>query len=144
MVEQENGELRWSFKGFESAREGQPLQEWIAQLKADLLQEHLYAIKDQLAEMQVMPRDDWGQPLFDELEGEGGISEIRIIPPIYSDENAFHYRIYGVFDEESVSYIFLHATNKKERNDKDGKKIAKRRLGELEAGTATTHEIDLD
>jgi hypothetical protein len=144
MINEENEDVKWCFLGFESPAEGRPVQNWISQFKADHLDEHLYAIKDQLAEMQVMPLKDWGEPLFDELEGEGGISEIRIIPPIYSDGWEFHYRIYGVFDLESVSYIFLHATNKKVRNDKHGKAIAKRRLSELQKGTAVPHELDLD
>jgi hypothetical protein len=143
MIVDELDEERWSFYGFESPREGRPVQAWIGQIRVDRLDDHLFAIKDQLAMLQVTPRSEWDQPLFDPLWGEGGISEIRF-DPIKCERGKFYYRIYGVFDEESAAYIFLHATNKQRRNDKHGKAIAKRRLGELRSGEATTHEIDLE
>src|SRR5579863_7183535 len=132
-------EIWWDFDGFESPKEGKPVQAWLDGLQAD----HRDEIKDRLAELQVTPRDEWEEPLFDPLVGEGGISEIRF-DPIKCQRGKFYYRIYGAFEEEEIRYIFLHATNKRERNDRHGKAIAKRRLLELGAGQAKTHPIRLD
>lgn len=125
------------FLGFESAKEGQPVQTWFDGLPP----EHLDEVKDRLAALQVLPVSDWEDPLFDPLHGEGGISEIRF-DKIICIRGKFYYRIYGFFDEEA--YVFLHATNKKVKNDRPGKTIAKRRLHELQEGQAKIHELDLD
>src|SRR6266849_5781757 len=114
----------WTFLGFESAKEGQPVQKWFDGLPLD----HLDEVKDRLGVLQVLPRSDWDEPYFDPLIGEGGISEIRF-DAIKCVKGKFYYRIYGFFEDEA--YIFLHATNKKVKNDRHGKQIAKRRLREL-------------
>jgi hypothetical protein len=112
----EEQECRWTFLGFESPNEGRPVQSWFDNLTED----HRDEIKDVLAFLQVTPRADWEeQPnrLFDPLIGEGGISEIRF-DPIKCLQGKFYYRIYGFFGaEEEESYKFLHATNKKVKND---------------------------
>ncbi len=131
---------KWTFLGFESAKEGQPVQVWFNNLSLD----HRDEVKDRLAYLQVTPRSDWDEPFFDPLEGEGGISEIRF-DPIKCVRGKFYYRIYGFFaPEEEESYNFLHVTNKKSRNDRHGKAIAKRRLRELQDGDAKRHKFDLD
>lgn len=135
----QDSEIRWSFHGFLSSKEGRPVQVWLDGLPPD----HLDSVKDRLAELQVMPRSEWEEPFFDDLIGEGGISEIRF-DFIKCERGKFYYRIYGLFEEEQVRYIFLHSTNKRERNDRHGKAIAKRRLRELRAGQATIHAIRLD
>jgi Phage derived protein Gp49-like (DUF891) len=135
----ETVEYRWAFFGFESTAEGQPVQAWLDALPGD----HLDEIKDRLAVLQVMPRSDWDEPFFDPLTGEGGISEIRF-DPIKCQKGKFYYRIYGVFEEEETRYTFLHGSNKRERNDRHGKAIAKRRLGELGTDQARIHPIRLD
>lgn len=133
----EVGDCVWTFLGFESAKEGQPVQTWFDGLPLD----HLDEVKDRLGVLQVLPRSDWDEPYFDPLIGEGGISEIRF-DPIKCVKGKFYYRIYGFFEDEA--YIFLHATNKKVKNDRHGKKIAKRRLRELQDGQAEAHQLDLD
>jgi hypothetical protein len=133
-------ENRWAFHGFESSREGRPVQVWWDSLPDD----HRYYLKDKLAELQVTPRSEWEEPDFDPLVGEAGISEIRFDPIECEKGKFFYYRIYGFFVEGEESYIFLHGTNKRERNDKNGKAIAKRRLSELNSQEAGIHPIGLD
>jgi hypothetical protein len=133
----------WRWLGFTSASEPRPVQAWIDEMKRNY-PDHFYAVKDQLARMQVTPRDQWEEPFFDPLDGEGGISEIRFDPPIRGELRFHYYRIYGFFDEDSVCYIFLHGTDKRRRNDKDGKATAKRRLGKLRSNEAALCEISLD
>jgi len=136
-------DCRWTFLGFESPSGEKPVQSWFYSLP----EEHRDEIKDVLAFLQVTPRAYWEeQPnrLFDPLIGEGGISEIRF-EPIKCIRGKFYYRIYGFFGaEEEKSYKFLHATNKKVRNDRPGKKIGKRRLLEVQENTATLHKFSLD
>jgi len=133
---------KWTFLSFESAKEGKPIQSWFDGLPED----HRDAVKDILATLQVTRRCDWEEPLFDPLIGEGGeISEIRVVPVIVGPEGRFVYRIYGFFGEEDEeSYKFLHAVNKKVGNDKHGKAIAKRRLGEFKDGQAQFHAFSMD
>ena len=136
----EEQDSKWAFFGFESAREGQPVQVWFGNLRED----HRDLVKDRLSYLQVTPRSDWDEPHFDPLPGAGGISEIRF-DPIRCLAGKFYYRIYGFFGtEEEESYNFLHATNKKSRNDKLGKAIAKRRLHELQTAEAELHPFNLD
>jgi hypothetical protein len=136
----EDQDCRWAFRGFESPKEGQPVQFWYDHLPV----EHHDEIKDLLAFLQVTPRVQWEEPLFDPLIGEGGISEIRCAE-IKCLQGKFYYRIYGYFGaEEEESYNFLHPNNKKKRNDRHGKAIAKRRLRELQNEEATLHDFNLD
>jgi len=142
MNSEEQG-CRWTFLGFESLGEGQPVQFWFDKLT----EEHRDEIKDVLAFLQVTPRAEWeelpGHP-FDPLIGEGGISEIRF-KPIKCLRGIFYYRIYGFFGaRQEESYKFLHGTNKKVKNDRHGKKIAKRRLLEIQEKKATLHKFSLD
>jgi hypothetical protein len=136
----EGQDCKWAFLGFEAAGGEQPVQLWFNTLPAD----HRDVIKDRLAFLQVTPRSNWDEPFFDPLIGEGGISEIRF-DPIKCVRGKFYYRIYGFFGpEEDESYKFLHATNKKSRNDTHGKAIAKKRLRQLQSGEARLHKFDMD
>lgn len=142
MSETDQEECRCKFEAFESPELGKPVQTWFN----SLLEDHRDHIKETLAVMQVMPWSDWDESEnYDPLIGEGGISEIRFAE-IISEQGKFCYRIYGFFDEAEGSYIFLHGTNKRKRNDKDGKRIAKQRLADLEAqeGTSSVHEFSMD
>jgi hypothetical protein len=134
-------DCKWTFLDFESAAEGTPVQSWFDSLPED----HRDEVKDRLGFLQVTPRSDWDEPYFDPLVGEGGeISEIRF-DPIKGVRGKFHYRIYGYFGlEEEESYKFLHATNKQQRNDRDGKAIAKRRLRQLQSREADFHQFDME
>jgi hypothetical protein len=137
----EDYDWKWAFFGFESAREGKPVQFWFDNLPEDHRDEN---VKDRLAFLQVTPRTEWNQPFFDPLDGEGEISEIRF-DLIKCLRGKFYYRIYGFFgSEKEESYNFLHGTNKKSRNDKHGKAIAKRRLRQLQDGEAKLHKFGLD
>lgn len=129
------------FLSFESLGDGRPVQEWYDHLKDD----HRDEVKDRLNFLQFSPREDWDEPYFDPLEGEGGIiSEIRF-KPIKDVTGKFYYRIYGFFDgDDAESYNFLHVVNKKVRNDRPGKNEAKERLQEILEETATLHEFNLD
>ena len=135
---------RWDWYQFSSERDPMPIEDWLAKMK-DEYPDHFLAIKDQLAQMQVTPFSEWeDERLFDPLEGEGGISEIRIDPPFYVNQRAFFYRIYGFADEDRASYVFLHGTNKRRKNDEHGKSVAKKRLAELYSGEAKAREISLE
>jgi hypothetical protein len=130
----------WLFLSFESDDEGQPVQVWFD----NLFPEHLDLVKDRLSYLQVTPRSDWDEPYFDPLIGAGGISEIRF-DRILCARGKFYYRIYGYFGpEEEESYNFLHATNKKAKNDKHGKATAKNRLDKVQNGQAKLHKFNLD
>jgi hypothetical protein len=133
---------RWSFLGFQSAREGQPVQAWY-----DVLPEnHKGEVTDLLTYLQNVTNRLWRRPEFDPLDGEGGISEI-IVPDIRDSQGVFYYRIYGFFGPQEHEYTFLHATNKKVRNDRHGKNIARDRLRQLqqgEAGGARVHKFSFE
>lgn len=137
MLEKEN--WRWTFYGFESSREGKPVQTWFD----SLLKNDRFEIIDLLEWLRIEIKRPWRPPQFDPLEGESGISEIRI-PEIRSAEGSVFYRIYGCFGVGSYarSYIFLHGTDKKVKNDVEGKGVARRRFGELVRREATFHKFD--
>lgn len=128
-------EKEWTFFGFESPQEGRPVQRWFDLLCEDDKDE----IRDLLLYLKVGKRL-WRKPEYDPLIGEGGISEIRV-PDIRDSRGTITYRIYGWFGPRGWEYTFLHATDKKVRNDKDGKRIAKNRLGQIEQSTATVHRF---
>lgn len=135
----ERTEWRWTFLGIESVEEGRPSQEWFDSLP----DEHQGEIIAVLQYLGNVPKGLWVRPNFDPLEGAGGISEI-IVPDIRGLTGVAYYRIYGYFGPGKQEYTFLHATDKKARNDKDGKAIAQRRLGELQRREAGTHKFDFE
>ncbi|HEV2492960.1 MAG TPA: hypothetical protein VG204_07790 [Terriglobia bacterium] len=140
MVDNQNWE--WEFLGFESVKEGRPVQVWF-----DLLPEgDRFEIIDLFIWLRAKTRSLWTLPEFDPLDGEGGISEIRV-PEIRTADGSVFYRIYGVRGARELerSYILLHGTDKVVKNDIEGKRIAKRRLGELERREqATVHSFDFE
>ena len=125
-------EWQWTFFSFESTRESRPVQDWYDKLPED----HKSEVSDLLRYMANLRSTAWDRPLFDHLEGAGVISEIRV-PDIRDDLGVAYYRIYGFFGLGKQEYTFLHANNKKARNDRDGKAIAKRRFEEIKSGSAT-------
>ena len=136
-------ELQWRFLSFKSDMEGTPVHDWFWSLSDD----DRYSVSDTFNYLQRMTVVDWEDlDEFDPLDGEGGISEIRIIPDIERDENGvkkrISYRIYGFFGPDEWWYSFLHAHAKERKNDKPGKGIAKRRLSELEDQKAELVEFD--
>lgn len=133
---------RWTFLGFESDGEGQPVQTWFNQL----VPEDREAIAATLVYLQFSPRSAWedlGE--FDPLVGEKWISEIRILPVIKRMQDGvprkFAYRLYGDFIPNMWEYTLLHGTAKRERNDKDGKATANKRHSEIREGKADFHKF---
>jgi len=100
-----------------------------------------FEIIDLLTYLQNITRNPWRLPEFDPLIGAGGISEIRV-PEIRNYKGSITYRIYGYFGPGQHQYTFLHGTDKKVRNDKYGKRIAKERLDQINCGEAKVHEFD--
>jgi len=134
----------WVFMGYQSAEEGQPVQAWFDSLPEDD-QYEIIQILNYLRSFPVC----WDQveiKEFDPLAGEGGISEIRVIPEIRREENGITkritYRIYGVFGPNAGEYTFLHAWDKQTRTDTKGKRIARERLEKLTCYEADVHEFN--
>lgn len=134
-------EWRWTFRGYESALEGRPVQAWFHRLSEDAKDE----IVDLLNFLEKVTDKLWRKPEFDPLEGAGGISEIRpqdIPIEIDGKLEIATYRIYGYFGPGEGVYTFLHGTNKDVKNDGRGKRIARDRMRQHERGEATTHEFE--
>ena len=121
-------ELPWIFHGFKTAAGNQVVQEWFDAL-ADEIKD---AIRDSLAYHAQLERHLWRRPGFDELGGEG-ISEFQ-----FKAANTW-YRIYGDYGPKRHEYTFLHGCEKKVKNDKSGKRIAKERNKQLERNEALVH-----
>jgi hypothetical protein len=130
-------EWEWTFLGFWSRLEGQPVQDWYDGIPID----HKIEVTNLVSYIRNLTNSAWTRPFFDPLEGAGGISEI-IIPDIRDEFGVAYYRIYGYFGPGKQQYTFLHATNKKVRNDRDGKAIARRRLEEIRNKDATANRFD--
>ncbi|MGH9790428.1 MAG: hypothetical protein ACRD5W_04390 [Candidatus Acidiferrales bacterium] len=130
---------KWEFLGFESRAEGQVVQDWFDSLP----ETHREEIVSLLAYLQNMVGRLWDRPYFDPLEGEGGTSEI-IVPDIRDEHGVAYYRIYGFRGPKEHQYTFLHSTNKKARNDKNGKRIARRRFDEVRRGEAGVHKFSFE
>lgn len=134
----ETTEWQWQFLCFISEHEGCPVQSWFDDLPDEVRDE----IRDILRYLRFKTKSKWEKPTFDPLEGEGGISELRL-GKISREENGviktYTYRIYGFrgLRELDHSYIFLHGNDKNVRNDKNGKRIARERLGQIERREAT-------
>ena len=132
-------EWQWTFCGFQSPQDGRPVQKWYALLPPT----HKIEVASMFAYLGNLTATVWGRPFFDPLAGEGGISEI-IVPDFRDDLGVAYYSIYGCDGPGKQVYTFLHATNKRARNDKIGKAIAKRRLRQLHDGNATIHKFDFE
>jgi hypothetical protein len=129
----------WEFFGFESIQDGRPVQDWYDGLPIS----HKTEIVILLLYLRNLTSTAWDRPFFDSLKGEGGISEI-LVPDIRDERGVAYYRVYGYFGPGKQMYTFLHATNKKVRNDKHGKGIAKHRLKQLQDGRATIHKFNFE
>ena len=140
----EKVEWRWTFHGYKSDNDGCPVQDWFDCLPEDDRDE----IASVLNYLRNITNRAWeALEEFDPLFGEGGISEIRI-PQITRLEHGviqkITYRIYGYFGPGKLQYTFLHGTDKKERNDKHGKQIAKIRFGQIQRGNADIHRFSFE
>lgn len=135
---------KWSFLGFKSLTEGEPVQVWFDALSDD----EKDVIRDTLVYLENTTDRLWPKESFDPLVGAGGISEVKFAEfrDLRNGEiQRITLRIYGFFGprDRKCSYTFLHGTDKKVRNDRQGKSIGKRRLDELLRGEATVHEFSI-
>lgn len=102
---------------------------------------------DLLSYLQNMTNRLWRRPEFDPLDGDTGISEIRVPELRLNRAGKAHkivYRIYGYFGPGVQTYTFLHATDKDVKNDQLGKAIARERLSRLKRGDATVQKFDFE
>jgi Phage derived protein Gp49-like (DUF891) len=122
-------EWNWAFRGYQTAVDGQPVQDWFDDLPEDAQDEARAAI----GYLQHLPIRLWGPPTFKHLGNS--LSEIRF------RLLTVRYRIYGYFGPKGYvrTYTFLHGTDKKVSNDRDGKELASDRLGKIERNRASTH-----
>lgn len=129
---------RWTFRGFWATHEGKDVQNWFDRLPVEAQEE----ISDICRILAAATRNLWRKPEFDPLKGAGGISEIRPAD-VRLIEGSKSYRLYGYFGPGEHEYTVLLGVEKRQKNDREGKRIAKERLDRLEGGQATTHKLDL-
>jgi hypothetical protein len=129
-------EWNWQYCGFWSLDEGMPVHDFYRAL----VPYHRLEIASLLRPIQKITSSAWGRPFFDPLEGAGGISEI-IVPEIRDYNGAAYYRFYGYFGPVAQTYSFLHVVNKKVRNDREGKAIAKYRLDCLQLDDSAKYAV---
>ena len=125
----------WTFYGYRTPAEGDPVQEWFDALNEDERDEAI----DVITYLKVLPRQHWGLPKFEAFDSE--ISEIRFT--VNSPKRIF--RIYGTFWPKTHrnAYTFLVGKDKKVSNDKRGKKLATARLKKLLSREAGAHGFRL-
>jgi hypothetical protein len=122
----------WTFWGYESRLKNRPVAVWINKLSQPARDE----LVDVLCYMRVSPNNEWLPQHFRLLDD--GISEIRF-------QDADHWlRIYGFFWPDRMCYTMLHGTEKKVKNDKDGKNLAKSRRDELKKREASVHLFSVE
>src|SRR5262245_47361721 len=121
--------VSWSFYGYQTPAEGDPVQEWFDQLADDAKDEARDLI---YAYLRVTPRHRWCLPDFEAFDAD--ISEIRFMVSSLNKT----YRIYGTFWPKTrrYSYTFLVGKEKKVKNDKRGVRLANARLKKLLNGEA--------
>ena len=119
----------WSFHGFETPARNRPVSDWINELSIDTRDELI----DLFLYMRIRPPNEWGAEHFKPLED--GLSEIR-----FRDRDDVC-RIYGYFGPPLFfqSYTMLVGAAKKVQNDRDSKKLAKTRRGQIDRKEARTH-----
>jgi hypothetical protein len=122
---------------------------WFDNLPPD----HRDEIAALLRYVRVTTNKPWPERVYDPLAGEDGISELKaenIRCERAGKVVSVTYRIYGFFGPTEHSYTCLHAWEKKAKNDRLGKDIAKGRLEELKRNGPSTgvcefeYEKDVD
>ena len=134
MARKERRDYCWTFYGCETAGRNRPVSDWINALSVDAKD---YLI-DILLYMRIRPPNEWAAEHFKPLEQ--GLSEIR-----FKDGDAVC-RIYGHFGPVSYfqSYTMLVGAEKKISNDRDSKKLAKTRRGQLERNEARVYALHFE
>jgi len=129
MISREQRQYEWTFRGFETPVGNRPVRDWIEALSEEARDELI----DILTYMRVRPHSEWAPEHFKPLED--GISEIR------SKDSGSVLRIYGYFGPQwfAQSYTFLVGAEKKVKNDRDSKKLAKSRRDQVERREARVH-----
>ena len=127
----------WTFSAYWETLEGKAVQGWFDKLPIEAKEE----IGDLCQKLAAATSSLWRRPEFDPLDGEFGISEIRP-NNIRTSVGNKTYRIYGFFGPRSREYTFLHGTEKRAKNDTEGKRIARERLSLIRNKRATTHKFD--
>jgi hypothetical protein len=129
MARQERKQFDWTFRGFETPVGNRPVRDWILALSEDGREELI----DIVLYMRIRPPHEWAAEYFKPLED--GISEIR-----FRDLDSVC-RIYGYFGPTRYfqSYTLLVGAEKKVKNDRDSKQLAKSRRDQLERGEAGSH-----
>jgi len=124
----------WRFFGFETLVGNRLVQDWFNELPEDARND----ARDIIAHLQHLPNHLWRRPEFDQLED--GLSEVRFKSPLNT------YRIYGFFGPEGFRrvYTFLHGADKKVRNDRNAKRVARDRMGQLSQQKARVHEFEFN
>src|SRR6266851_2175929 len=130
MDRKERQEFDWKFHGFETATGNRPVADWI---KFECPEDGRDELVDILVYMRVRPHSEWDGKHFKPLND--GISEIRF----NSSDKIL--RIYGYFGPTWFvqSYVFLVANEKKVKNDRDAKKLARSRRDEIERRRSGFH-----
>jgi hypothetical protein len=134
----EEEKWEWEFLGFESDSEGCPVQLWFDALPDEAKEE----IEALVKYLRVKTHSRWQKPSFDPLKGSCGISEIRpdnVSVEVDGKLEEITYRIYGFFGPGPHVYTFLHGNRKEVTNDREGKRIACRRLEAVKRERATVH-----
>jgi putative component of toxin-antitoxin plasmid stabilization module len=126
MTSREQRQYDWTFRDFETPVGNRPVRDWIYALSEEARDE----LVDILIYMRIRPHYEWAPEHFKPLED--GISEIR-----FRDGDSIC-RIYGYFGPHQ-SYTFLVGAEKKVKNDRDSKKLAKSRRDQVERREARVH-----
>jgi putative component of toxin-antitoxin plasmid stabilization module len=129
MTSREQRQYDWTFRGFETPVGNRPVRDWINALSEEARDE----LVDILIYMKFRPHNEWAPEHFKPLED--GISEIR-----FRDGGSVC-RMYGYFGPQWFvqSYTFLVGAEKKVKNDRDSKKLAKSRRDQVERREARVH-----
>lgn len=134
MERKERQQYDWTFRGFETPAGNRPVRDWIAALAP--------ATRDELIDivlyMRIRPPNEWAGEHFKPLED--GISEIR-----FRGADCVC-RIYGYFGPTWCvqSYTFLVGAEKKVKNDRDSKKLAKSRRDQIERKEARFYPFSFE
>jgi hypothetical protein len=122
MARKEREQFDWTFRGFETPLGNKPVRNWIMALSDS----GRYELIDIVLYMKIRPPHEWAAEHFKPLED--GLSEIRF------RDGGSTCRIYG----------FLVGAEKKVKNDRDSKQLAKSRRDQLERREAGFHAFSFE
>jgi hypothetical protein len=134
MARKEREQFDWTFRGFETPLGNKPVRNWIMALSDS----GRYELIDIVLYMKIRPPHEWAAEHFKPLED--GLSEIRF------RDGGSTCRIYGYFGPSwhFQSYTFLVGAEKKVKNDRDSKQLAKSRRDQLERREAGFHAFSFE